>query len=204
MTATRLHLAPAGVLALGLVLGAPTSAHAALTADHVLSQEQVAKVYPSVRAGTMEVEVDAFDLVAPGRSCPEVRVMKTRSTVSASVTNAAANPLVVIQAAEFRTRAAARKYLERHKRYVVRCGRYSPPSSSTRIVVKKAKAPAVGDDRLLFTEAHRSKHSVTRRAAVLVRSGRRVAEVSVHDDRRAVPLKKVRKLGKAAARNLTR
>ena len=45
---------------------------------------------------------------------------------------------------------------------------------------------------------------MTRRAAVLVRSGRRVAEVSVHDDRRAVPLKKVRKLGKAAARNLTR
>ncbi len=157
------------------MLGQPASAAGGrITPDTLPSIQQVARVFPALAGGEREGDRDRV-IVAPGRTCDaDTRHRGTSgATVAFSGDDVSARqPIVVLQAVRFRTRAKAVASVRAFERYTRACRSYVDADGDT-ATVRRERIGRLGDQRVGFVISYDRasfRLQVARRGAVVVQS----------------------------------
>lgn len=190
-------VAAAGVLSLGLALGAPTTAQAAVAKKDVPTKATIVKIYPGLKGG--EFSVDRSKKVSvPAKKCGTSRVVKVRST--RTVAGANSSGLVVVTGViEFKSKSAAKGAMSKQKRFVRKCDSFKV--NGIRTNVSRDKAPKLGQDRVAMTAVTRFSGYRGYASSVIIRHGKRIATITVADDRK-VSKKKLHRLARITAKKM--
>lgn len=190
-------VAATGVLSLGLVLGAPTTAQAAVKAKDVPSKANIVKVYPTLKKGNFATDTSKRAGV-PAKKCGTNRVVKVRS--SRARTGVHSSGLAVVTGVvEFKSKSAAKSAMKKYKKYVRSCKTFK--LHGIRVKLTKNKAPRVGQDRLAMTAVTTVAGTKGYASSVIIRHGKRVATVATSDSSK-VSKAKVNRLAKVAAKKM--
>src|SRR5690606_16563278 len=137
----------------------------------------------------------------PGKNCGTPGTQKVKSAFTN--TGVAGSTVVLTGAAEFKKAGQAKKFMKKYKKFVKNCKSFTGPMNA-KITVKKVKTPKLGQDRIgvLQTTTIKVGNTTTRTnsSSILVRKGKRIAEVAAIDPSNTS--KQVKKLAKVAAKKI--
>ncbi|MFS3127512.1 hypothetical protein ACLM5J_03810 [Nocardioides sp. Bht2] len=201
MNLKRLSAATAtGVLTLGLALGAPATANAAVKAGDVPSKGDIVKIFPELKGGEF-TNVKAKKLEVPTAKCGTTKKISVKSSYSTAGNAVSEARITVIGSgvAEFKSVAAAKSYFKAQKAMVKKCKSFT--AHGVKVTLKSVKAPAVGQERLATAETYSLMGGKSYGASVVIRHGKRVAVISVGDSKKPSSAK-MNKIAKVAAKKM--
>lgn len=205
MNRKRFSAAAAGVLALGLVIGAPATAEAKVKAKNTLSKGDITKVISELNGGTFETS-KSKTINVPGKTCGVTQLQSVKSAITNAGVSSDALTTALAGAAEFKKVGQAKKFMKSYKKFVTKCKSFTHSETGAKVTVKKIKTPKFGQDRVgvaqttTVTAGDYTAKSYS--SSVLIRQGKRIAEVAVIKNSSAVPAKQMKKLGKVAAKKI--
>ncbi len=196
--------AATGVLTLGLVLGAPTSAEAKVKAKDAPSKADIIKAFPELDGGTFD-GAKTKKISVPGKSCGTNKNQSVKSGFTNTGVSTDGTSIVVGGAAEFKSASQAKKYMKKFKKFVTKCKSFTHSETGATVVVKKVKAPKLGQDRIALVQTSTVSiggfTAVSHSSSMVIRNGKRIGEVAAIDDA-AISKKKVNKLAKVVAKKM--
>ncbi|CAM3174748.1 hypothetical protein NODU109028_01640 [Nocardioides dubius] len=189
-------VAATGALTLGLALGAPGTANAAVKAKDVPSKADIVKIFPAVKAGEFATD-KSKKVTTPTTKCGTIKTVKVKSSFS----TAGSTGTVTVSAgvAEFGSVAAAKKFFKQYKAVVKKCKTYTV--SGVKVTVKSAKAPKVGQERLALTQVTSYSGINSHGSTVVIRQGKRIGVAAAFDSTK-VSSAKMTKLAKVTAKKM--
>lgn len=197
MNRTRLSTAAAGLLVVGLTVGATPAAHAKVKAKDVVSQADIVKAFPEFKTGSFATDTTAV-VRLPGKKCGSQKNQKVKSAYSR--VGSASTSAVATGVAEFKSKSQAKKAVKKFKKQLKKCKSYTN-SLGFKVTVKTAKAPKLGQDRVASTQVIKIGGTTTHAATVTIRHGKRIADVTVTGSSK-ISKKKINKLAKVAAKKM--
>lgn len=202
MNLKRLSAATAtGVLTLGLALGAPASANAAVKAGDVPSKTDIVKAFPEMKDGEFTNQ-RLRKIDAPAAKCGTFKKVAVKSSYNTSGAVATANRATVIGAgvAEFKSVKAAKAFFKSYKATVKKCKSYT--LDGVKVTQKNVSAPKVGQERLAVARVVTIEGFAPGYGAdVLIRQGKRIAVLGAGDNAK-ISSTKMNKLAKVAAKKM--
>lgn len=189
--------AAAGVLTLGLALGAPATAHAKVAAKDVPSKANIVNAVPALKNAKF-ASSKAKKAGVPTKKCGKNATVKVKSGYSLAGA-AASGTSAVAGVYEFKSKAAAKGAMAKYKRYVKKCKSFK--FAGFNVKLSKDKAPKVGQDRLAMTGVTNYGGTKGYASSVIIRHGKRVATVGVSSNKK-VNKKNLNKLAKVAAKRM--
>lgn len=184
------------LLALGLAVGAPTAAQAKVSGKDVPSKSNITKIYPSYKSGEFATSTSR-KVGVPGKKCGENSFVKARS--ARSLTASAGGTFLITGVAEMKSVAAAKGIMKKYKKYPSKCAKFT--SSGIASKVKRDSVPKLGQDRVAYSTVTTFAGINGYGATILIRHGKRIAEVSTGGNEK-VSKTKLRKLAKVAAKKM--
>lgn len=197
MNLKRLSAAAAtGVLTLGLALGAPTTANAAVKAKDAPSKADIVKIFPELKSGQFATD-KGKKIAVPAAKCGTNKTMKVKSTYS--IAGSTGVSTVSAGVAEFGSVAAAKKFLKQYKTFVKKCKTFT--MYGVKVTQKSAKAPKVGQDRVALTQVSSIAGTTIYGTSVVIRHGKRIGVSTAVDDAK-VSSAKTNKFAKVLAKKM--
>lgn len=187
-------------ITLGLVLGAPAGAHAAVSAKDTVSEADIVKAVPEIAGGSFTTEKGKV-IGTPGKTCGATVEQKVKSAVTIAGTSTVGFPTAAASASELSSESKAKKYLAAYTKFVKNCASFTEPSTGAVVTMQKASAPKLGQGSVAAVQTIAIGGFNTYSASVVVRVGKRIASVVVIDDA-AVSSAQINALAKAAAKKL--
>jgi hypothetical protein len=187
-----------GVLALGLVLGAPTAANAKVKAKDAPSKADIVKVFPELKGGVFASD-KTKKVGIPTKTCGTNKLQKVKSAFSNTGVASSGTAVVVAGVFEFKSTAQAKSAFKKYKKYVNKCKSFKV--SGIPVTLTKDKAPKVGQDRIAMTAVTSIGSVKGYASSVIIRQGKRVASVAASNDTK-VSSKKMKKIAKVAAKKM--
>ena len=192
--------AAAAALTATMILGAPTTAFAAVSAKDTLSQSDIVKAVPELDGGTFE-STKAKEIAAPGSTCGSNVSVKVKSSATIAGASSVGFPVATTGAVEFASTAKAKQYLASYAKFAKNCASFTEPATGATVTMQKAKAPKVGQAAIATTQTVAISGITSYSASVVIRDGKRIAQVAVIDDA-AVSSTQINALAKVAAKKL--
>lgn len=190
-------MAATGVLTLGLVAGGTTAVQASVTAKDLPSRANIVNVYSKLQGGHFET-VTSKQVFLPAKRCADLRTVEVSS--SRAIAGSRGSLSVTSEVTQFKSKAAAKSAMASYRRLIRRCASYTGDSGAT-VTITRNRAPRLGQDRLAMSSATNWSGRKVFASVVIIRKGRRLADVSAVDE--VKPSKrKVRRLAKVAARKM--
>ncbi|WP_235736578.1 hypothetical protein [Nocardioides alcanivorans] len=187
-----------GVLALGLVLGAPTAANAKVKAKDAPSKADIVKVFPELKGGTFATD-KTKKVGIPAKTCGTNKLQKVKSAFTNTGVASTGTTVVTAGVFEFKSAAQAKGAIKKYKKYVKKCKSFT--LSGVPVTLSKDKAPKVGQDRLAMTAVTNFGGVKGYASSVIVRHGKRIASVGASNDSK-VSSKKMKKIAKVVAKKM--
>jgi hypothetical protein len=187
-------------LAIGLAIGVPTTASATVKEKDVASQGDIVKAFPELDGGTFTT-TKTKKLLVPGTTCGVTSPLKVGSNVVTTGVSTTGFPAATAGATEFKTESQAKKFLRTYSKFITRCASFTEPSTGATVTIEKAKAPKLGQDRVASVQTIAFSGTTSYSATVVVRDGKRIAQVALVDDA-AVSIDPLNSLAKVAVKKL--
>ena len=197
----RSSLSVAGGLVATLLVVSGPAAQAAVTPKDAPGKADIVKIYPELAGGEFTTE-KTKKIAVPDGTCGSTTQQKATSAVSTTGLPAEPGaPIVVAGVAEVKSSGKAKSYFKAFKAFVKNCATYTEPTTGATVTLAPAKAPKLGQESLAVTQETAIAGVTGYSTSVLVRDGRRIANIVVADD---APLStsSVKKLAKVAAKKM--
>jgi hypothetical protein len=197
MKRTSLSIA-AGLTAALLVSAAP--AQAAVSAKDLPKQGDIVKAFPEMA----DAEFTPFatkQISVPGATCETTATEKVKSLQSIRGVSALGLPFVQASVADTKSAGKVKAYFKAYKAYSNKCATFTEPTSGATVTTTVAKAPKLGQTRLMLKQETVLAGVTSYSTSVLIGDGKRIASVVAIDDA-AIPASSITKLAKVAAKKM--